>query len=906
MKPNKNLSVLISAVLILTISSTLVALPTANAHYPAWTVPTWTYCYASPNPTGVNQPTLVVFWNDKVPYTAVGAYGDRWTFNLDVTKPDGTKESIGPITSDPVGSGYYVYTPTMIGNYSFVAKFIGDVLTGNPVPPSPLTYQQGGGDYINDTYLASQSAPAKLTVQQAAVPSHQEPPLPSGYWTRPINAMNRGWWVISGNWLSGPAPLNSFNPYTTAPSTSHIVWTKPMEFGGMPGGIQDISYYEGSAYEVYWTPPIILNGRIYINELAGPRYGFYSIDLRTGQTVWWQNSTGPAQIGSMTPAHISATDIPWMYPRLSFGQIYDYEAPNQHGALAYLWSTYTNPVATTYSYPIMNPSGTTFSNSNYTFTAAAGTTVWQMWDAFTGEYICSIANVPSGSTWMAKDGSILIYQYSAANGWIALWNSSQALAYPNNNNQHLTAGEAYYWMFRPPVGRTVNGANGYMWNATAPKDPTGALNAVTDDIIIGSTGLSAFQYGTNAYTLFALNVKNYQPATLLWQKPNQGPPVVNATVIPGPVSPDDGIGTYMVKETMQWYGYDLKTGNVIWGPSAAQASMDMYSMRSATAGKIAYGTLFSAGYAGILYAYNLTTGKSLWTSPLNPSGTEAPYQNWPVGSGASFSMADHKIFVTTGEHSVTQPMYRDWSIYCFDTTTGKNLWNTTGLESIMAIADGYAVNLNQMDMQIYCYGKGQTATDITATPKVSTQGSMVLIEGSVTDQSPGAKGTPAISDNDMTAWMQYIYMQQTMPANAKGVPVSFSVLDSNGNTYVIGDTTSDINGNYAFTWTPKITGIYTITATFSGSGAYFGSSEETHIAVSAAASAAVVVTPPPPTQQPTSAPTPIQPTATIAPTPSPVVVPPTSGTPVMTYVAIGAVVIIIIAVVAALVLRKRK
>jgi hypothetical protein len=334
--------------------------------------------------------------------------------------------------------------------------------------------------------------------------------------------------------------------------------------------------------------------------------------------------------------------------------------------------------------------------------------------------------------------------------------------------------------------------------------------------------------------------------------------------------------------------------------------MDMYSMRSATAGKIAYGTLFSAGYAGILYAYNLTTGKSLWTSPLNPSGTEAPYQNWPVGSGATFSMADHKIFVTTGEHSVTQPMYRDWSIYCFDTTTGKNLWNTTGLESLMAIADGYAVNLNQMDMQIYCYGKGQTATDITATPKVSTQGSMVLIEGSVTDQSPGAKGTPAISDNDMTAWMQYIYMQQTMPANARGVPVSFSVLDSNGNTYAIGDTTSDINGNYAFTWTPKITGLYTITATFSGSESYFGSSEETHIAVSAAASAAVVVTPPPPTQQPTSAPTTIQPTATIAPTPSPVVVPPTSGTPVMTYVAIGAAVIIIIAVAAALVLRKRK
>ncbi|HUJ84007.1 MAG TPA: hypothetical protein VLV84_00195, partial [Candidatus Acidoferrales bacterium] len=128
----------------MTISATMVLLPAANAHYPAWTIPTWTYCIVSPNPVGVNQQALVVFWTDKVPYTAVGEYGDRWTFYVDVTKPDGTKDTLGPITSDPIGSGYSLYTPTQVGNYTFVAKFIGDVLTGNPVPPPPLTYQQGG------------------------------------------------------------------------------------------------------------------------------------------------------------------------------------------------------------------------------------------------------------------------------------------------------------------------------------------------------------------------------------------------------------------------------------------------------------------------------------------------------------------------------------------------------------------------------------------------------------------------------------------------------------------------------------------------------------------------------------------------------------------------------------------
>ena len=898
---NKTLST-IALILILTVSAIMVNMPTINAHTPAWTIPTWCYIVVSPNPTGVNQQALIVFWVDKVPYTAVGAYGDRWTFTVDVTKPDGSKETLGPTTSDPVGGGYFDYVPTQSGTYTFVAKFPGAVLTGKPVPPPPLTYQQGGGDYINDTYLPSQSAPATLVVQQTPIQGHAEPSLPTSYWTRPINAMNRGWWVIAGNWLGGPSPFNSFNQYTTAPSTSHIVWTKAAEMGGIAGNIQDVSYYTGSAYEVYWTPPIILGGKIYYNELAGPRYGFYCVDLRTGETLWWQNSTGPAQIGSTTPAHISGTDIPWMSPRLSFGQVFNYDAPNQHGALAYLWSTYVTPTAITYTYPIMNPSGTTYSNNNYSFTAAAGTTAWQMWDAFTGEYICSIANVPSGSMWMAKDGSILIYQYNPAAGWIALWNSSQALAYPNNNNQHLTAGEAYYWMWRPPVGRTVDGSNGWMWNVTAPKDPTGLINAVADTIIVGSTGLGAFQYGTTAYSIWALNVKDYKPATFLWQKNNAQPPVVNATVVPGPISPDDGVGTFMLKETCQWYGYDLNSGTVIWGPSAAQTSMDMYSMRSAGAGRIAYGKLFSTGYGGILYAYDLKTGKSLWTSPLNTAGTEAPYANWPVGSGAGISIADHKIYVTTGEHSTTQPLYRDWSIYCFDTETGNNLWNTTGLMGTLAIADGYVAGLDQMDMQIYCYGKGQTATTVSASPKVIALGSMVLIEGSVTDQSPGAKGTPVISDNDMTAWMQYLYKQQAMPTNAKGATVQLTAFDPNGNIENIGTAVSDTNGNYGISWTPPVPGTYKIIATFSGSNSYYSSDATTYLAVGKAAAS--------PQASGTPAPTATTP-STVTPTPSPQVtttpVPPPSspGVPT-TYIVIAVVAIIVVVAAAALALRRRK
>ncbi len=48
---------------------------------PAWNIDTWTYTVVSPDIVGVGQTTWVVFWLNAVPPTAVGAYGDRWTFN---------------------------------------------------------------------------------------------------------------------------------------------------------------------------------------------------------------------------------------------------------------------------------------------------------------------------------------------------------------------------------------------------------------------------------------------------------------------------------------------------------------------------------------------------------------------------------------------------------------------------------------------------------------------------------------------------------------------------------------------------------------------------------------------------------------------------------------------------------
>ena len=130
----------------------------------------------------------------------------------------------------------------------------------------------------------------------------------------------------------------------------------------------------------------------------------------------------------------------------------------------------------------------------------------------------------------------------------------------------------------------------------------------------------------------------------------------------------------------------------------------------------------------------------------------------------------------------------------------------------------------------------------------------VVIQGTVTDQSPGQTclgipeaGTPAISDASQEAWMEYLFEQQPQPMNATGVPVTLSVIDSNNNTRVIGQTVSDSSGLFSFQYKPDITGKYTVIASFAGSQSYFGSSGEASFAVDAAAPTAA-----PPTATPTS------------------------------------------------------
>jgi hypothetical protein len=316
-----------------------------------------------------------------------------------------------------------------------------------------------------------------------------------------------------------------------------------------------------------------------------------------------------------------------------------------------------------------------------------------------------------------------------------------------------------------------------------------------------------------------------------------------------------------------------------------------------------------------MIAYNIKTGKILWTYSPTQVGFESPYGLYPISISC---VADGKIYLYSREHHQIGDIWRGGYWRCVNATDGQELWKLEAWGSGQELADGYLVGWNGYDNQIYCMGLGPSKTTLAPVTQGIPQGTSIELQGTVSDQSYGApkaatnlglQFAAAVSDKDQAAYMQYLYEQQAAPTDATGVKVHLTAFDPNSNTEDLGYVTSDVSGMFCLKWTPPVPGQYKVTASFEGSKSYGPSFATCAVAVDAAAAAkpAVIVTPAP-TQPAVVTPTPAQQTTapTLAPTPSPVVIPPTSATPTMTYVAIGAVVIIIIAIAAALTLRRRK
>ena len=786
----KTMASFMALFLVLVIAATIVPLPTANAHTPPWTVPTYAYVHAAPNPVGVGQTVTAVFWINAVPPTAAGKAGDRWTFYLDITDSAGTNTTQGPFTSDPVGGSYASFTPDKIGTYTITCRF----------PEQKVTGSSGTGIFndnvaVNDTYLASSSS-TTITVQQDQIPAPPTYPLPTEYWTRPIEGQNDQWYQVSSSWLRGSQIIGSIVQRDgTAPTTGHIMWTKPLEDGGVVGGNETYSegmtFYDGSAYEGKGRNPLIVDGRFYygVPRSGSPSGdGYACIDLRTGKQIYWQNMTLP-----------------------TFAQLYDYESMNQHGVIpnGYLW-------------------------------VSSGTT-WMAYDAIDGNWLFNLTDVPTGTEIYTNMGEIVHYVLNAQGKWLGLWNNTAA--------HDLTAStiptdytSTNYNQWRP-IGKVVNSSAAYSWNVSVSWLPAGAtiIGVIQDDVLLGRNGsLPTVGSSWTPYTLWAINLKPGAVGQLMWMK-TYDPPAGNLSRSIRFIDPVKRIFIAYDQQVMQWLGYSLDDGSYLWTTPSEEA-LNFYSLTTGAFGVggsiVAYGKLYSTGYSGIVYCYDTKTGNQLWNYTAN-AGSMNPVGAYSLLIGA---VADGKVYLSSYEHSANAPHWKGSQLFCLNATTGKAVFTLDGwyADYSMAVADGYLVTLNDYSLQYFCFGKGPSQLTVASQNDEITFGNHVMIKGTVTDVAAGTtqneqagrfpNGVPAVSDASMSAWMAYVYMQKPRPSNVTGVNVRIDVIDANDNYRNIGTTTSDANGFYSFDWKPDVPGKYTVIASFDGSQSYWPSQAETAFA----------------------------------------------------------------------------
>ena len=819
----------IALFLTVTLSVTIVAFPFANAQPRQIT----SYCYLSvePNPVGVGQATFISVWVDAVfPDANFDNKVRRHDYKITVTEPDGsvalTKQ--WDVVEDTTGVAFTSFTPDQVGTYTVLFEYAGQTYVWNDTAAQrPWT----------GTVFLPDSRTLPLVVQAEPLP---EPlfsyPLPAEYWTRPIEGQNLDWYSISSHWLreayfgtyaTPGGRLNLWQTDGVGPESGHIVWKMPVEFGGVVGGTylpaNGSTYYSGGSYEGRLGDAMIMQGRLYFTMPlghSGGSGGYICVDLRTGEQLWYR-----ADIGSGGGYSSSK------------GELYDYDSQNQHGAGGGIaWQI-------------------------------VGST-WSAFDGFSGKWMYNLTDVPSGTEVYTKKGEIVRYVFNYANRWMALWNWTEAPA------TRLGPTDTNYGQWRP-LNKVINTSTAYSWNVSLPNLPGSAnpsiIYILPGDRIIGtSSSVTTGTYGmanrgmSNPWTVWAISDKPESRGQILWLK-DYPAPAGDIGLTFGPLDPVNRVWTIAEAETFQWLGYSVENGEKLWGPTSIPMRDMQYFSSGSGAGQravTAYGNIYTQGYGGEMFCINTKTGNLVWKYNDTYSGLQSPWGYLPLLLAA---VADGKIYAFNNEHSPNSPLYRGYQVHCIDAYTGEGIWKMDGWAgtigghgvSTCVLADGYFVYYNFYDNSVYSVGKGPSETAVTVSPEITVEGSSVLIKGSVTDISAGTrqaeqiarfpKGVPAVADESMSDWMEYVYMQKPRPTNVVGVPVQIYVLDANGNYRNIGTATANSDGFFSHHWKPDIPGKYTVYAYFEGSESYWPSHAVSAFAVDAAAEAT-----PEPTQAPTS------------------------------------------------------
>jgi outer membrane protein assembly factor BamB len=747
---------------------------------PQYTIVSKAYLSFRPNPIGVGQSLLVNMWTSPGMYHSFYMQG----YTVTIQKPDGTTVTVGP-TNSYLGdaTAWFEYIVDQAGTWKLKFDSPGTYLpvgnyTDRPGSPTIAYYYLGASVY----YTASSTDWQELTVQQNMVASWPPAPLPTDYWTRPVNPMFREWYPILGSYpftgteyyYPGGRVLYSSNykytAYVQAPNTGHVVWKRLSAMSGLIGGVA----YTYAAISTPSTPSIIYAGRCYqtVTEVKStlingtyydqPQSVWQCYDLRTGEVYWEQTGiTAPPTLVEYTPPSPSTTVAG---EEAQFGYAVSLMTISSR-LLKY--NPYTGAVTLNVSIAPMT-SGTYYKD-NYalsvqTITVGANTTYRLINWTTAGTSTNFTSRVASNITWPRS--SLGTVDYDAGLAVSCSWNT--------------------------------------------PPGPQWCIGNVMQSVDL-YTGRELWTYSTN--DTLSENVQN-----------------------PTSFVVDRGKCAFGA-HGRHWTCWDARTGKKLWESEQTEYPWGAwwpYSTASYDFNETK-GAIIALTYEGV-YAIDWDNGKILWhyTDP-NAVPFENPYDATPYFG--SVDIADGKVYTYNTEHTVSYPYARDWKIHCINATTGKLVWKMLNPMVPGAVADGYLTAGNSYDGYMYVFGKGKSATTVTAPDVAVPQGTGVVIKGTVLDMSPAQPSTPCVSAASMETQMEYLHLQMPITGlwgneTITGVPVILTAIGSDGT--VIDITTTTTNGYYGtfgYTWTPPKEDTYTITATFAGDDSYGRSSAATTLSV---------------------------------------------------------------------------
>ena len=688
-------------------------------------------------------------------------------FEVTITKPDGHTDTLGPTDSWPVGAAFFPYTPTTVGDYTFEFTYPGQTMSSG------------------EEYQPATSQTVTLTVQTDPIEGLPPAPLPE-YIDGIVNTENREWARIVGGWLmtyynstyTGYGDSGGgFNPYSTAPRSAHIRWAIPAATGGLPGGDSDtLGVYSGLSYSSYGNPPIIMHNKLFVNTnptlghfRSSAGEGFACYDLQTGEELWRTNGGG-----------------------ITHGQHLLIYAPNKPGIFSFLWDL------------------------------DASNNRWEVYDPYDGSLEMSFENVTKqGTQWWWEDavvygpnGEMYVYILDGYANELTMWN--QTRAFVENGIQYIRSDTlpTFSWS----IGGVYDWEKGIEWTKTIPDRNVGwhtpySIFGISDGVMIAKSGTSGnwvdYDIAYDMYTGEELWVHDRSEAVQSFYN-----------------SVGEGVTAAWDLSTRKWTAYDIHTGNKLWESEQADYPWGTYASYGST---IAYDQLFFGSFDGHEYAIDLKTGDINWKFYSGDSGVETVTGSWPMWQGPL--VADGVVFCGTGEETPTQPLTRGNRVFAIDAETGEEIWHVAGYMSLKAVAEGVLIGYNGYDSKIYCFGKGPTAMTVEAPTVATPEGTPVMLTGTITDQSEGSKGTPAISDEDMGEWMEYLHMQKPKPTDVTGVPVKLAYQLPDGTWRDIDQTISDMDGNFGYLWTPPGEGTYVVKAFFLGSESYASSEATTYVGI---------------------------------------------------------------------------